>query len=130
MNASLKHTCGSEAQFHILVVEDEFLVRMMLSDILREANYIVTEAYNADEALTLLSSEWPDLIITDVRMPGSCDGLELTARVREANVKLPIIVTSAHLVPDFNQFSGPTHFLPKPYEFNVVVKLVESELSK
>lgn len=113
---------------NILVVEDEFLIREMLCEMLREAHYNVFAASDADEALCILSSVVPDLIITDVRMPGSLDGIELVAKVRETHQNLPIIVTSAHLT----QFEDPIHyqtcFLAKPYDFASVIKLIEHEL--
>jgi CheY-like chemotaxis protein len=63
----------------ILVVEDEVLVRMMLADQLREAGHRVVEARDADEALELLEHEALDVkvVISDIKMPGSMDGIEL-----------------------------------------------------
>lgn len=64
------------------MVEDEFLIRVWASDELRDAGYDVIEAFNADEALTVLKSHVRvDLIISDVRMPGSFDGMGLLARI-------------------------------------------------
>lgn len=54
----------------ILVVEDEFLIRFMLSDELRDAGFQVIEACDATEAVSVLNTVQPDLIISDVRMPG------------------------------------------------------------
>ena len=128
MHVKMMSPIPPEARTHILVVEDEFLVRMMLSDILREAGYSVTEAECGDQALKILSEELPDLIITDVRMPGECDGLQLVDKVRATNSALPIIVTSAHLVQISELHEGPTHFLSKPYDFDTVINLVAAEL--
>lgn len=113
---------------HILVVQDEFFIRLMLIEVLQEAGYFVIVACNADEALTILSTRLPDLIITDVRMPGSCDGIEFMAKVRKANLDLPIIVTSGHFMPEAGQFTGHTHFLSKPYDYTAVIDLVDHEL--
>ena len=72
----------------ILVVEDELLIRLIVSDELRDAGYDVIEAFNADEALTVLRSlVRVDLVISDVRMPGSLDGLGLLAEVRATWVR-------------------------------------------
>lgn len=112
----------------ILVVEDEMLLRAMLSEILRDAGYAVIEAGSGDEAMTILSEQSPDLIVTDVRMPGSIDGIQLTALVRATNLTLPIIITSAHLVHIADPTNGRTHFLPKPYDFDAVTELIGREL--
>ena len=68
----------------ILVVEDEVLVRMMLADQLREAGYRVVEASDADEALRLLQHDELDVkaVISDIKMPGSMDGIELAHVIR------------------------------------------------
>lgn len=113
---------------HILVVEDEMLLRAMLGEVLREAGFIVMEACNADDALTILSAKMPDLIITDVRMPGSCDGIGFLAKVREMDLTLPVIITSAHLVHVADPSNGRTQFVAKPYCYDAITKLVESKL--
>jgi CheY-like chemotaxis protein len=61
----------------VLLVEDEVLVRMMLADQLREAGCTVVEAPDADQALLILRQNLVriDIVISDIRMPGSMDGL-------------------------------------------------------
>ena len=91
----------------VLVVEDELLVRMMLSDELRDAGYDVLEAYNADEALEVLhSTARVDLIASDVRMPGSMDGLGLLKEIKRSFPAIPVIITSAHLHPGLAATDG------------------------
>jgi CheY-like chemotaxis protein len=68
----------------ILVVEDELLIRLMLVDALRDAGFEVVEASNADDALATLESQPAiDLVFTDVRMPGTMDGVGLMKLLRE-----------------------------------------------
>jgi CheY-like chemotaxis protein len=111
-------------------VEDELLIRMMLADELREAGYDVTEAFNADEALVILRSPAPvDMILSDVRMPGSMDGIGLLRVVRSAYPKIPVIITSAHLQPALATIDGATRFIPKPYKLELIVKAVRDELA-
>jgi CheY-like chemotaxis protein len=66
----------TENQKTILVVEDDVLVRMPISQYLRDCGYRVIEAVNADEAMAvLLHRETPiDLVFSDIEMPGSIDG--------------------------------------------------------
>ena len=112
----------SAARKCILVVEDEVLIRLMVSDELRDAGYDVIEASNADEALIILRSSAPvDLIFSDVRMPGSLDGMDLLAVVRETFPALPMIITSGHQEPRMAIDEGVSQFLAKPYELSAVV---------
>ncbi len=114
----------------ILVVEDELLVRFMLSDGLRDAGYHVIEACNADEALAILETATPDLIISDVRMPGSIDGLGLLALVKESLPLLPVIIMSGHLQPGLALADGATQFIAKPFRIDLVTQVVQEELAK
>ena len=114
----------------VLVVEDEFLIRSMLSEELREAGYHVIEACDAAEALLVFETVKPDLIISDVRMPGPLDGLDLLARVRETSPALPVIIISGHESPSQALIEGATRFLAKPYRLEVVVLAVREALKK
>ena len=99
----------------ILVVEDEVLIRMSIADDLRDAGYQVVEAASGDDAMAvLLSSRDIDLIITDVRMPGKIDGMDLMARSKGMVPSRPVMVMSAHLLPE--EAFPADEFLPKPYE--------------
>lgn len=114
----------------VLVVEDELLIRFMLSDSIRYAGYNVVEASSADEALVIFGTLVPDVIITDVRMPGSIDGIGLLAQVRQTHPTLPVIITSSHLEGTSASLDCATHFVAKPYSMEVIAQIVERELAK
>ena len=117
------------ARTRILVVEDELLIRMMVSDELREAGYEVIEAFNGDEALAVLNTlVRVDLVISDVRMPGSLDGLGLLGAVRAIFPTLPVIIASGHLEPSLAVKKGAAEFLAKPYSLGAVLKAVQDVL--
>jgi two-component system, response regulator PdtaR len=84
------------ATIHVLVVEDETLIHMATRDGIEAAGFKVHDAYNADEAITLLEAH-PDiaLIFTDVDMPGSMDGIKLAHYVRKRWPPVKIIVSRA-----------------------------------
>lgn len=107
----------------ILVVEDEFLIRFMLADSLRELGYQVMEAADGDEGLEILvSGQVIDLLVTDVRMPGGVDGMELTRRSKSLAPARPVIVCSADL---FRSQSYPAdEFLAKPYTIDALAGLI------
>jgi CheY-like chemotaxis protein len=98
----------------ILVAEDEVLVRMFISDVLRYEGYTVIEAINADEALAILRSAVKlDLVLTDMRMRGSMDGAGLV-RVLRAEFPFVKIVMAAGQRPDDEVCKLLDAFLPKP----------------
>jgi CheY-like chemotaxis protein len=108
----------------ILVVEDEVLIRLSLSEWLRSEAHTVVEAASADEAMKLLGSILEiDLMITDIEMPGRIDGLGLAEQFRNERPALPVIVVSGRSP------SGPigalaSAFLLKPYDFTRLARLV------
>ena len=112
----------------ILIVEDEFLIRYMLSEELRDVGYQVIEACDATEALSILNTVQPDLIVSDVRMPGPLDGMGLLALVRETKPSLPVIIISGHLHPAQALIEGATQFVAKPYLMEAVINAVQKAL--
>lgn len=67
----------------VLVVEDEFLLRMNAVEMIEDAGFEVVQAGNADEAIAILESRFDICVVfTDIQMPGSMDGLKLAAAVR------------------------------------------------
>jgi DNA-binding NtrC family response regulator len=112
------------------MVEDEMLIRMMVSDELREENFDVIEATSADEAMTILRSPaHVDVIVSDVRMPGSIDGIGLLIAVRDLFPTLPVIIVSGHSNHDEAMTNGAREFLRKPFALEGVVNAVRSALS-
>ena len=64
--------------FVVLIVEDEFLIRMDAVDMIRDAGFDVVEAGDADAAILILESRFDiTIVFTDIQMPGSMDGLKL-----------------------------------------------------
>ena len=109
----------------ILLIEDEVLIRMMLADELRGRGFNVVEAQNADEALTLLQSRVPvGLVLTDVQLPGSMDGIGLARLLRATRPELKVVIASGNIscVPDGDIAHA---FFRKPYAPDDIVKCIE-----
>jgi CheY-like chemotaxis protein len=100
----------------VLVVEDDFLIRLSAVEMVEAAGFDVVEAGNADEALQILGSR-PDIavVFTDIQMPGSMDGLKLAAKIRGRWPPIKIVATSG--IVDVRKLDLPEggRFLPKPY---------------
>ena len=113
----------------VLLVEDEALLRMTVADELRLAGFTVVECRSADEAFDLVKSGAHfDLLLTDVQMPGSRDGLDLAREVVSLDPGLPVIVTSGHLQP--SQAERFDAFLPKPFPTEIAAALVARLLER
>ena len=115
----------------ILVVEDEALLRMYAADLLEENGFSVVEAENADTALKLLETrDDVRLLFTDVRMPGSCDGMELARKVHARWPHILLVITSGHLRPAQAEIPDHGHFIGKPYGTNELLAEVYDMMSK
>ena len=113
----------------ILVVEDEVLVRLMVAEQLRDADFHVVEAANADEALDVLQfTADVALIVTDIRMPGSMDGVGLAKAVRSTFPQIRIVLTSSN-PPQFTSVNHHDAFVPKPYQPDKIIGLIKTLLN-
>ena len=112
----------------ILVVEDEGLVRITVADELRDRNFEILEASTGDEAVKLLrSGAEVDLVFTDVRMPGSIDGIALTRLIKTEFPAIKVIVTSGHI--SALQAGMADGFFTKPYDLASVARNIETALN-
>jgi CheY-like chemotaxis protein len=100
----------------VLIVEDEFLLRMDAVDMIAGAGFEVLEAGNADQAIEILEAR-PDIsvVFTDIQIPGSMDGLKLARAVRGRWPPIKIVATSGRLNIEERDLPEGGRFLPKPY---------------
>jgi CheY-like chemotaxis protein len=100
----------------VLIVEDEFLLRMDAVDMIEAAGFEVVEAANADEAIEILEARRDiTVVFTDIQMPGSMDGLKLARAVRGRWPPIKIIATSGNVHVSETELPEGGRFLPKPY---------------
>ena len=111
---------------HVLVVEDESLVRMMAVELLEEAGFVVSEAPHADAAWAILQRRQADIrvLFTDIDMPGSMDGVALASRVADAWPHIGLVVTSGRRRMSDNEVPDSGHFLGKPYRSSDLMQLI------
>jgi CheY-like chemotaxis protein len=113
----------------VLVVEDEPLVRLDAIDMLTGAGFRVVDAANADEAIAILE-RCPDIrvVVTDIQMPGSMDGLKLAATISDRWPPIALIVTSGQGWVKQRDLPEGGRFLPKPYSGTRLVEAIEAAL--
>jgi len=105
----------------ILVVEDEFLVRMLAVAVAQDSGFDVLSAGTADEAIEILESRSDiRLVFTDVNMPGSMDGLRLAHAVRNRWPPVELIVTSGHSHIRKDELPERGRFFAKPYDIHAL----------
>ena len=116
----------------VLLVEDDEAVREMLRRALERLGYTVREAANAAEAVRICQSEPPpDLLLTDMIMPGGMNGQQLAARLREMQPGLKVMYISGYSDLDVvgREFLDEgAVFLPKPFNFADLGRLVRRAL--
>lgn len=104
------------ASTQVLVVDEEPMIRIIIADSLNEAGLQVLEASSADEALALLNEgNAVGTMITDVKMPGSMDGLDLAQTVASHWSDISLVVISGHASMDDPRLPLKAKFLPKPF---------------
>jgi two-component sensor histidine kinase/CheY-like chemotaxis protein len=106
---------GSTEVPNVLVVEDEMVLRMRAVDIVEDAGYRSVEAVNADEAISILESRSDiSLLLTDIQMPGSMDGLKLAHAVHDRWPSIKIILVSGQVDPSGTERPADSRFFVKP----------------
>ncbi len=106
----------------VLVVEDEFLLRFNVVEMMRDGGYEVLEAANADEAIALLELRSDiTVLFTDIDIPGSMDGIKLANAARSRWPPIKIVATSGHFQVRAHGLPHGGRFLSKPYNSMQVI---------
>lgn len=115
----------------LLVVDDDPDMLRLLSMRLASSNYQVTAVTSAESALTQLEIEHPQLVLSDVRLPGR-DGLALFDEIRKRHPTLPVILLTAHgTIPDAVEATarGVFTYLTKPYDSRELLDKISQALA-
>ena len=120
-----------EEKRHILVVDDDNRLRLLLGRFLREQSFIVSLASSADEADMFLTQYRFELIVLDVMMPGR-NGFEFLKKLREEN-SVPVLMLTAMGETDnriYGLEQGADDYLPKPFEPKELVLRIKNILKR
>ena len=116
----------------VLLVEDEFLIRVMLSDYLQGCGFKVLEGSTADEALAIIEKlDVPiDVVLTDIRMPGSMDGFGLVRWIRANRPDIKVIIASgeAKKADAAKELCENGALFEKPYNLEAVVSKIRATI--
>jgi DNA-binding NtrC family response regulator len=109
----------------ILIVEDDVLANEHLEFILQQAGYEVLSATSADEAAELLEDhEDVRLIVTDINLPGTMNGLKLAAAAKVQRPEMNIIIVTGYSAPKNDEIPPGSLFVAKPYSARRIIEAV------
>jgi two-component system cell cycle response regulator DivK len=119
---------------NILYVEDNPDNRMLVRRILMSQDYALLEAKNAFEAINILQTERPDLILMDINMP-DMDGYTLTARIKSLPgfERIPILALTANVMRGDKEKTleaGCDGYIQKPLDIDQLTREIEKFLSR
>ena len=110
-----------------MVVEDEWLIRMELTDTLADAGWRVLEAATGEAALELLAqNDRIDLLVTDIRLPGPVSGWDVAEKYRQAQSHIVVIYCSGNPPNEERQVKGGV-FLPKPCRMDLLLHVANAD---
>jgi two-component system, cell cycle response regulator DivK len=117
----------------VLIVEDNPANLKLIRVLLAEKGYTVRTATDAEEAISVLATFQPRLILMDIQLPGM-NGLELTQRLKSepATRDVVIIALTAYAMEDVEEkalSAGCAGFIPKPVDILALLKIVEGSLA-
>lgn len=117
----------SANDLNVWIVDDDQSVRWVLEKALRQAEVETRSFERAEHMLEAIEHTEPDVLLTDVRMPGM-DGISLMNRLNDSHPAMPVIVMTAHSDLDHAVAAyqgGAFEYLPKPFDIDEVIELVQ-----
>lgn len=123
---------SSLAQYRVAVIDDDVVLKRVLSDYLRKMGMEVRSTTSPDELFSWVAGSWPDMVITDLQMP-DISGYQVLQHVKSVDPGLPVILlTGKNFVKqeerdekELQQFSA---FVSKPVDFSVLLQVMEQVL--
>ena len=112
----------------ILLCEDDIAIRTTVRDMLESRGYAVTDVGSAEAAVERYQRERIDLLLTDVRLPGT-SGIELASTLRQAHEALPVVFATGRLGENDDLLDGRTRVLLKPYSGEALVRTISQLLA-
>lgn len=112
---------------NILIIEDDFRMRLLVKELLEKEGYAVTAAGDGQEAVSILSKYSFDILLTDLKMPG-LDGMDILTASKEANPDTPVIVMTAYATIDSAvkaMKNGAYDYIQKPFDPDELLLMVK-----
>ena len=119
-------------KIHVLLVEDERTLSMIIKDTLEVQDFLISTAYNGEEGLRMFHTEHPEIVVADVMMP-RMDGFEMVRRIRQTDRTTPVLFLTARsgindVVEGFEL--GANDYLKKPFSMQELIIRIKALLHK
>jgi DNA-binding NtrC family response regulator len=115
----------------VLIVDDEALLRLSISEHLKDCGFFPLEACDAHEAIEILETRVDvDVVVSDVRMPAQMDGFGLAEWVRKNRPGLPVFLTSGYAgaVSIARKLCESEQFFHKPYDLDLLAAMIRKRV--
>jgi two-component system response regulator (stage 0 sporulation protein F) len=116
----------------LLIVDDQYGIRLLLHEIFKKEGYEVFQAANGFQAIDIVVKDCPDLVILDMKIPGM-DGVEILKRIKEINKDIKVILMTAYGELDIIEEAkklGALQYFPKPFDIDEIKKVVREYTSQ
>ena len=119
-------------KIHVLLVEDERTLSMIIKDTLEEQGFCISTAFNGEEGLRMFHTDHPEVVVADVMMP-RMDGFEMVRRIRQTDQQTPVLFLTARsgindVVEGFEL--GANDYLKKPFSMQELIIRIKALLHK
>ena len=119
-------------KIHVLLVEDEKTLSMIIKDTLEEQGFLISIAFNGEEGLRTFHTQKPDVVVAEVMMP-RMDGFEMVRRIRQTDRTTPVLFLTARsgindVVEGFEL--GANDYLKKPFSMQELIIRIKALLHK
>ncbi len=119
-------------KYEVLIIDDNFDIRNLVSNILKDKNYDIREAANYDQAAHEIDKKLPDLAIIDVKLDkGDKDGIDLLKKIKNMTDQVPVVMISGHANVEMAVESlklGAYEFITKPFAAEQLLNFVTRAL--
>ncbi|KQL51127.1 chemotaxis protein CheY [Heyndrickxia shackletonii] len=119
-----------EGKEKILIVDDQFGIRILLNEVLQKEGYRTFQAANGVQALDITEKHSPDLVLLDMKIPGM-DGIEILKRMRKIDPDIRVIIMTAYgeldMIQEARDLGALTHFA-KPFDIDDIRSAVRNYL--
>ncbi|GLI82794.1 MULTISPECIES: response regulator [Rossellomorea] len=111
----------------ILIVDDQFGIRILLNEVLQKEGYQTFQAANGIQALEIVDQHSPDLVLLDMKIPGM-DGIEILKRMKQKDDGIRVIIMTAYgeldMIQEAKDLGALTHFA-KPFDIDDIRRAVK-----
>ncbi|MBM7648338.1 two-component system response regulator (stage 0 sporulation protein F) [Bacillus ectoiniformans] len=116
----------------ILIVDDQFGIRILLNEVLQKEGYTTFQAANGVQALEIANEHSPDLVLLDMKIPGM-DGIEILKRMKQKDADIRVIIMTAYgeldMIQEARDLGALTHFA-KPFDIDDIRKTVKEYVTR